>query len=233
MIHEDSISDAERFWDEKGINQYSDELRVCFFGFLGRIFPIKSVVQAAQILQKNEVPVAFVICGPGDMLERYRSDADRISNMIFPGWVNAAQIAVLMQRSTVGLDPLPESYDFLSTINNKAIEYMSAGLPVISSPREGVLYRFLKDHACGVSYNSHNPEELAQILTELSHDPVRIETMSENSRRIFQEKFTAEKVYNNMADYLEEIAQKPFNLNSGNDFLNADNKVLYKLEENN
>ena len=56
----------------------------------------------------------------------------------FPGWVDAAKIFVLMRRSAVGLDPLPDRYDFLATINNKAIEYMSAGLPVISSPDRGV-----------------------------------------------------------------------------------------------
>ena len=214
-ISKDKLEDAKRFWDGKGVDGSSNKLLVCFLGALDRTFEMKTVISAARILQARKAQVRFMICGSGNNLKKYRSAASGLSNMMFPGWVNAAQLFILMQRSSVGLNPLPDRFDFNLIINNKPIEYMSAGLPVISSPRKGVLYKLLKDHGCGLSYNPRNPGELVQILTDLSLDPARIETMSQNSQRLFQERFTAEKVYNNMADYLEKIAQKPFHLYSG------------------
>ena len=49
-----------------------------------------------------------------------------------------------------GIDPLPDRYDYLASINNKAVEYLSAGLPVVSSPRHGVLYELLEREECGL-----------------------------------------------------------------------------------
>ena len=84
-----------------------------------------------------------------------------------PGWVKAAQIHVLMRLSSVGLNPVADRYDFLATINNKAIKYMSGNLPIISNPEEGVLYDLLKKYCCGVSYASGDAEGLFNILTRL------------------------------------------------------------------
>ena len=53
--------------------------------------------------------------------------------MLFPGWVNKPEIWILMRIAQVGLAPYRSTEDFIISIPNKAIEYMSAGLPVISS----------------------------------------------------------------------------------------------------
>jgi hypothetical protein len=41
----------------------------------------------------------------------------------------------------VGLDPMPDRYDLVVHINNQAIEYLSGGLPIVSSPQLHVQIR--------------------------------------------------------------------------------------------
>ena len=103
-----------------------------------------------------------MLCGAGDRFEHYRALAAGLPNVLLPGWVDAAAIHVLMRRSACGLDPLSDRYDFLATINNKAIEYFSAGLPVISSPRRGTLAELLAAEECGLSYDLGDAAGLAR-----------------------------------------------------------------------
>ncbi len=201
----DRIREAERIWDERGITASGAMPVACFIGTLGRQADIETVIKAARRLRERGRSLQFVLCGTGDRLEYYRKMAVNDPNVLFPGWIDAAGIHVLMRRSMVGIDPLPTRYDFLSTINNKAIEYMSAGLPVVSSPNRGVLCDLLLREECGLVYADRDPEGLASLLSGLLDDPEAHRRMARNSARVFREMFTAEKVYADMTEYLQEI----------------------------
>ena len=202
----ESIRDAEEFWDGLGIKADSGEFVACFIGAVGRQFDLETVIRAARDLRRRGKQARFVLCGSGDMLERYRRLAGDEPSVMFPGWVDSAQIHVLMRRASVGIDPMMDRYDFLATINNKAIEYMSAGLPVVSSPARGVLFDMLRDHRCGVSYNDGDSGGLADVLAGLIDDSGRLTEMAANSAQLFESTFTAERVYAEMMAYLEEVA---------------------------
>ena len=201
----DKIKEAESFWDTYGIGKKNNGFIACFLGNFGRQLDVDVLIQAARILKKKHRSVYFVLCGLGDFLGSYRRMAADIPEVIFPGWVDAATMHVLMVRSSVGLDPLPDRYDFLATINNKAIEYMSTGLPIISSPDHGVLHNLLKKYRCGASYASGNAEALADLLSNLIDHPNELTAWSGNAEALFRGMFVAEKVYDRMADYLESF----------------------------
>ena len=201
----EDISRADLYWDQQGIKRDSGEFTVCFFGTIGRQFDLRVVVDAARKLSGRNIPVKFVMCGSGDALEKYKSMAQDISTILFPGWIDRAAIHTLMRRSDAGLDPMIERYDFLATINNKAIEYMSAGLPILSSPQKGVLCDLLLKENSGMSFDSSDADGLAAIIEELAMDSDRIKTMGDNSRRLFESRFKAETVYTDLMHHYEII----------------------------
>jgi glycosyltransferase involved in cell wall biosynthesis len=203
----EKILEAEKFWDKQGIMADGDDFVVCFIGTLGRQFDMETVLSAAHILGESGKSFSFVICGRGDCSDYLCQMAAHNPRVIFPGWVDAAQIHVLMRRSKVGLDPMPDRFDFLGTINNKAIEYLSAGLPIISSPERGVLSDLLKRHQCGMSYPQRDTHTLADVLLNLYQDRETLQNMSKNASRLFKEMFTAETVYGEMMQHLVEIAE--------------------------
>jgi glycosyltransferase involved in cell wall biosynthesis len=201
------IQEAEKFWDERGIIANKNCFNVCFFGTLGRHLDLETVVRAAHRIKGKNIPIYFIICGAGDYLEYFKKLAGHNGNILFPGWVNASQIYVLMRRVKVGLDPLPKRHDFLSTINNKAIEYLSASLPVIASPNCGVLHDLLHKHHCGVTYPHGDEAALSEIILNLYNNGQTLQEMSKNATRLFKKTFRAEKVYGAMMGHLNEIAQ--------------------------
>lgn len=201
------ITEAEGFWHSFGISRDTKDFIICFIGTIGRQFDLESVIEAARKISHSGRRIRFVFCGTGDRLEYFQKSSANLSNILFSGWVDAAKIFVLMRRSAIGLDPLPDRYDFLATINNKAIEYMSAGLPIISSPNRGVLFELLKMHECGISYPAGDSDALVATLIRFYDDPEKLRIMSQNALRLFQEKFTAEKVYPSMMEHLKLIAE--------------------------
>jgi len=204
----EQIGNAERFWDEQGIKAREDNFYACYFGNVGHQLELGHIIDAAHLLSRRDSQVCFVICGEGSRLEKYRAKANGLSNILFPGWVDKARIHVLMQRSAIGLDPLPNRYDFLATVNNKAIEYASAALPIISSPRQGVLFDLVHQEQCGLSYDAGDAVGLANLIHELSRNPDRLAVMSRNSGRVFQQRFTADRVCSDMLCHLERVVEE-------------------------
>lgn len=203
-----NIQEAEHYWDEMGILAKGNGFIVCFIGSIGHQLDLDSVILAARMLRKQNRKVRFIICGDGDMLSYYREMTADDPNISFPGWIDKDQIFVLMRRSFVGIDPLPDRYDFLSTINNKAIEYMSAGLPVISTPNKGVLHDFLSLHQCGMSCPTGQPDKLALSISYLLDNKEELKRMSENALNVYKDYFVAEKVYLDMMNYLQDIVTR-------------------------
>ncbi len=198
------VEAADRFWKQRGIGVDPGVPVVCFFGALGKQFVMEPVIRAFGRVNKTR-KVQLVICGQGDRLPAYRSLAADHPSIHFPGWVESPQIWTLMRRCRLAIAPYQNSPDFQSSIPNKAIEYMSGGLPIVSSLTAGVLNDLLIEHDCGISYGG-DEDRLVVAVEKLLDTPDRINTMSTNASRLFRERFRASVVYHQMSDYLEEIA---------------------------
>jgi len=205
---DDAIQRAELFWDELGIRRSESDFTICYFGNIGRHAGLNAIIKAARILKERAKPVRFVLCGSGEKVDEYRRIASDLANVILPGWVGPAEIHVLMCRSSAGIDPLPETEDFLNTINNKAVEYLSGGLPLLVSPDKGVLHTLVNDNNCGLSYPYSDGEALAEAVEHLLDTPDLRNRMAQNALELFNKAFSPDVVYGNMLDYLEGVVAR-------------------------
>lgn len=199
------LAEAERFWANLGVVKNQVGLTICYFGSMGAQLNLTHVIEAGRILKESGYPIRLVLCGTGERLQEYRKRAQYLPNVLLPGWVDGAHIWSLMQRSSAGLDPLPDRYDFIATINNKAVEYLSAGLPIISSPRHGVLYDLLANVGCGLSYSTGSAYELVSILKRLYSEPDALSGMSLRARILFNDNFKSDVVHSQLSRYLSEV----------------------------
>jgi len=201
---EEALASALELWQRHGIEETGHNLVACFFGTMGRFFEIPTVIDAARRLRADGRSIRFVLCGAGDNLARYQEMAADTDNVVFPGWVEAAEIWTLMRMSSVGLAPYLSIPNFTNNLPNKPIEYFSAGLPIISSLK-GVLSDLLERYQCGVTYENERAEQLAEILAALDDDRERLAQLSKNSEKLYVSQFTAEKVFSEMIAHLEHI----------------------------
>jgi glycosyltransferase involved in cell wall biosynthesis len=198
---DEAVRSAERFWDEAGVRVESREFRVCFFGTLGSQFDLDTVLAAARQLEAGGSPVRFILCGSGPAEQRWREAAAGCSNVLLPGWVDAAAIWVLMRRCQAGIAPYHETENFLRNIPNKPIEYMSAGLAVLTS-LQGAQRNMLTCAGCGIFYRSGSTDDLAAVLRRAAADSEALYRLSTNARETFERQFAAEVVYPRLIEHL-------------------------------
>jgi len=206
MKDEGKLVEAARYWDEKGVVRNAKLLRICFFGTIGvrNLEWLLEMGKGLEILESQGLPIQFVICGDGEGLEILVKKFGRLKNTLFAGWVNSPQIWGLMQRSQMGILPYKQTKDFKASIPNKGIEYLAGSLPILTS-LEGYFLELLQERECGIRFE--NGFVMAQKLKEIYRDQDRLQQMGQNARRLFEEKFRAEKIYSELVQYLEEIVQ--------------------------
>jgi len=161
----------------------------CFFGTIGKFFDLSTVIESARDLGED---FYFVLGGDGSSLEQFREQARGLKNVLFPGWLDAAQIQVIMKHSAVGLAPY--SREAKMSLPNKPFEYMSAGLPIVSSIQYE-LKEILAARKAGLSYWADSKLELCGALKTLEKDPDLRREMGLNSLNLFEQEFSTEKVF--------------------------------------
>jgi glycosyltransferase involved in cell wall biosynthesis len=197
------LAKASEFWHERRINKENGEFIVCYIGNPGRVVKLEPVLEAARLLQMQHRRFRFILCGNHD---KFKKIAENYDNVLLPGWIDAPEIWTLMRIASVGLLPYTSRKDFELSIPNKVIEYMSAGLPVLSSVR-GELCQFIEKQAIGMTYCEDDPSTLVKCLCDLHDNPELLRTLSTNAYELYKAKFVAENVYNDMINYLEEVSR--------------------------
>lgn len=209
MAYEDSTATHCNDRDQASLRRKygltGDEFIVCFFGTIGRQFHLDTVISAARALLSSEADVRFILCGNGECLEKYKGSASGCANVIFPGWVEKREIQKIMSIASVGLAPYVNTDNFLKNLPNKPIEYLSAGLPVLSSIR-GVLGQLIRKNNCGFEYD-HDSGKLVRCITDLKSSPSLLREMSKNARSLYDRDFRADVVYPAMIKHMQLIAE--------------------------
>lgn len=189
---------AARAW-VAGLQIPTDAFVVCFFGTIGNFFDLDTVIAVARELGTS---FYFILGGAGSSLENYRAQAAGMSNVLLPGWLDGAQIQAIMETSNAGLAPY--SRDAKMSLPNKPFEYMSAGLPVVSS-----IQRELKDvlsrSGAGFTYQADSSAELIRILRRLASDRDLAQDCGRRAKELFEREFSAETVFARATERLAHI----------------------------
>ena len=184
----------------------ASKLIMWYVGTLGRTYDLVPVMRAARVFQeRKQEGVQFVISGVGDAAQRLHEEASELTNVIFTGWIGATEIAWLRQHAAIGLQPYAAGAP--QGLANKLFEYISAGLPVVSSLR-GENEALLREYGCGVTYAAGDTEDFLAKLQPLLVNPALRAEMGRRAQRVFEENYSAEKVYGGLASHLEHVVER-------------------------
>jgi glycosyltransferase involved in cell wall biosynthesis len=196
-------ADVERQLAGLGVRANS---KICWYvGTFGRQYDLAPVFKAASALQAaGRSDVQFVISGDGDHGPRWRELAAPLRNVVFTGWIGADEINWLRSRTCIGLQPYIASAP--QGLANKLFEYLSAGIPVVSSlagENEALIARY----ECGITYRAGDGLDCHRALLRLLDDDALIRRMGDNGRRLFQEQFDASSVFERLITLIETAAR--------------------------
>lgn len=199
----EELINAEKWWSERGVS-ISTNRRFCFIGSFMSVFDFSVIRDAASRFQREGIDCQFVICGDGGFSKEIRSIMKGLDNVIFPGWIDAPKIAVLAKCSRGSLIPYKNIENFTLNIPNKVIDAFAHAMPIITTLMGEVENIVLKEKV-GFACNSNTNLEFFDAMNFLLDDDLHAD-MSKRALNLYDTSFSHEKVYGELVDLLERLA---------------------------
>jgi|GEM_PF-3613301 len=164
-------------------------------GYVQRNRGLQDIVTAMRILNTEGRPLHLKILGEGDYLSALRTLVDQHdlnSQVQFVRAVPPDRIYSELVSGDVGVCSYLLNEQAHLTMPGKLFEYMTVGLPILTSARRPVV-RIIGECENGLIYPSRNAEEIAKVLRYfLDHPDERIR-MANNSRLAVRERFNEDR----------------------------------------
>lgn len=146
----------------------------------------------------------LVICGTGPLLADLQSASAGDDRIVFPGWLDSAELSVILQHSDIGLLPYPNEPDLLQACPNKFAEYLCHSLPV-ASLLDGEVGRLIRETGCG--WVCKDTEALVEIVRHQAGQQDRQRAMRRAARALYIQSFGGDRIFEAYADSVESIAR--------------------------
>jgi len=164
---------------------YEKERAVCYVGGISTPRGINEMVYAL-----NNVDAQLYLCG------RFSSEKDRMTLTKIDGWskvkemgfLNREQVSDICSKSIAGLVLFHPEPNHVNAQPNKLFEYMSAGIPVISSDFH-LWKEIIEGNRCGICVNPLDPTAITNAIQYLIDNPEEVEIMGRNGKRAVEEKY--------------------------------------------
>ncbi|MGA3156496.1 MAG: glycosyltransferase [Steroidobacteraceae bacterium] len=202
-VDEQQLAAAESRLRNCGVDP---ERTLCWYvGSFGRQYDLEPILTAAAALEQiGRADVQFVISGEGEQGPRWRALGANLKNVVFTGWIAGAEIGWLRSHAAIGLQPYvlgaPQG------LANKLFEYLSAGIPVLSS-LSGENATLIAENQCGLSYMAGDTESFTRQLLQLLDAPQARREMGRRAGALFRQRFDSGSVVHGLADHLEFVAR--------------------------
>ena len=166
-------------WNEK-----RDE--VCYVGGIAYIRGIKEIVKAMECANTVRLNVAGTF-NEKEVEQEVKAYAGW-KKVNEHGFLSRNEVAKMMSYSKAGLvtfHPLPNHIDAQP---NKMFEYMSAGLPIITS-NFPLWKQIVEGNQCGICVDPLNPQEIAEAIEYIIFHPDIAQEMGQNGKKAVIEKY--------------------------------------------
>lgn len=162
---------------------------ILFAGNIGAAQSLSAVLEAANILKKNNPRVRFIFLGTGLDLEslKVQSELLQLDNVQFLNPVPMERVGAYLNAADALLVHLKVDELFEITIPSKIQAYMSVGKPILMSV-QGEAAELVNSAKCGIFASPENPVSLARAAEELANlNPEKLTIMGNNGQRFYEE----------------------------------------------
>ncbi len=170
--------------------QVGDRFVVSYFGNMGTMQDMQTILEAARELRREEV--FFFFAGHGNKFEKVKTflKQEGIENAAVYPFLHGADFQDALAISSCALVSL-EKHTTGLCVPSKTYSYMMRGLPLIAIMDESDIVRDIEAGA-GLWVRNGEAGALAQAIRELKDDPARVEQMSRVCRELYLSKYTTE-----------------------------------------
>lgn len=171
---------------------------VCYVGGISEIRGIKELIKSFEYIEDTNITLNLVGEFNTKSIEEEVKSYYSWRAIDELGLLGREAVAEIMGHSKAGLVtfyPLPNHVDAQP---NKMFEYMSAGLPLITS-NFPFWREIVEGNKCGICINPLEPKEISDAIKYIINNPKEAEQMGKNGKKAVEEKYNwnveEEKLY--------------------------------------
>ncbi|WP_270553679.1 glycosyltransferase family 4 protein [Cloacibacillus evryensis] len=170
----------------------NEKFIVSYLGNMGICQDMKTILDAAELLQKNDVEdVEFVLAGHGNKLPEIKKTCQEksLKNVKIYDFLQGNDFIRLLQKSGCFVLSLEKGLVGLC-LPSKVCTYLQAGRPVIAvMEKEFEVSKNLKEYNAGFSVLQGQGEALAEYIRLLKDNDAERNIMGNNARRLYEDKY--------------------------------------------
>lgn len=188
--------------DEKYFN-------IMFAGNMGRAQAINSVLEAADILMRQNSSVRFVFLGRGLEVENLKKivKSHKLNNVIFLPAVEMERVGEFLRAADALLVHLRDDELFEVTIPSKIQAYMAIGKPILVAVK-GDAASLVNEARCGLLAEPENPISLVKAAMKLeSMTKSELWVMGESGKEYYLRELSAKVGITKFAKVFKEVCQ--------------------------
>jgi glycosyltransferase involved in cell wall biosynthesis len=156
--------------------RHANGVELVYLGLLEMSRGLQDVIAACAILAGEGQRVRLLIIGSGrdEAILRKRASETGLSDSVvrFAGFVPHAEAMRMLGSSDIGMLPIHVNDHMNTTVPNKLFDYMSVGLPVITSD-SAPSARVVSETGCGEVFRARDVGDLVRAIKALADPAVR------------------------------------------------------------
>tara|TARA_B100001175_G_scaffold219093_1_gene186410 strand:+ start:11947 stop:13086 length:1140 start_codon:yes stop_codon:yes gene_type:complete len=194
---------AVKLKNQNNLKKHNDKIRFVYAGALSTSYDVETIIHAAKKLTKKfQNKCEFYIAGSGPKFENLKKLSKKLNNVFFTGYLNEKELNKLLLSSDIGI----ACYSKKSTqsVTYKLFDYLSAGLPIISS-LPGEMEKFLSQNNIGYFFRPENQEDLFKIFMKILKNPNTIRPLKKKAFEIAKKHGDSSVVYKNLSIFIEDV----------------------------
>ena len=180
----------------------TQSLKLLFVGSFSASFNFAPILETVKFAHENYKAWEFVFCGHGPNKSILESWAGRYPNLKVMGSIDETRYAELANTADLAIAPYERTPDFQLSIPNKVLDYMSFGLPILTS-LDGDLADFLRKKKCGFVYDSTLKHDLCDTLLFLSDNRELLSEYGRNAAVAYESDMGYSSVYGKLVETLK------------------------------
>lgn len=166
-----------------------DIYKVVYMGSINYANNVKTLIDAAALLQENE-KYQFFIYGYGaqrDYLESYVNEK-KIKNVTFKErMIPFREVAWVVSQATVNVMTYEKGFAYMGVSAGKLFQYLAAGKPIICNVTIG-FDDVISDNNIGIAHDIDTPEAFAMSIKSIVEQPVNnYQAMCERVRTVAEQ----------------------------------------------
>lgn len=200
-----AISASERRQYKESLMLDENKINIWFVGTFGKTYDLETVIKTAQKIQDSHPNIHFILTGDGENYKQWNELSQGLSNVTFTGWIGKEQLAYIGSIASIGLMAYAKGAP--QGLPNKIFEYMSYGLPILSS-LDTETKDLLQEENIGLTYKANEVNDLYEKIKSITADPKMLKEKGSRARELYLTKYDSSTIYNSFMQFIyKTIAQ--------------------------